>query len=93
MLAYLEQVLNALIYELYLPGEVHGAGLQFFDLVERLGIPDIDAIPESERRPRLRAEFEKLYDANHPLRVALSKLQTLEVVGIIEGTPLASKRG
>ena len=34
MFAYFEQVLNGLVYELYFPDEIHGAGLRLFDLVE-----------------------------------------------------------
>ncbi len=36
------------------------------------------------RLPRLRTLFESLYDGAHPLRIALSKLQTLDTVRIIE---------
>ncbi|MDZ4185120.1 MAG: hypothetical protein U1D97_09105 [Desulfuromonadales bacterium] len=34
---------------------------------------------------RLRQVFGTLYDGNHPIRIALDKLQTLDVVRIIEG--------
>jgi hypothetical protein len=33
----------------------------------------------------LRTLFESLYDGTNPLRIALSKLQTLDTVRIIEG--------
>jgi len=36
--------------------------------------------------PTLREKFEDFYDPNHPLRIALDKLQTLDTVRIIEGT-------
>lgn len=36
----------------------------------------------------LRTLFESLYDGTHPLRIALSKLQTLDIVRIIEGSLL-----
>jgi adenine-specific DNA-methyltransferase len=85
MLAYFEQILNGLAFELYFPEELHGAGLQLFDLVEQTRLPDINAIPEPDRLPRLRLLFESLYDGAHPLRIALTKLQTLDTVRIIEG--------
>jgi adenine-specific DNA-methyltransferase len=85
MLAYWDQILNGLVYELYFPDELHGAGLQLFDLVEQTRLPDINAIPEPDRLPRLRLLFESLYDGAHPLRIALAKLQTLDTVRIIEG--------
>ena len=86
MLAYFEQILNALVYELYFPEEVHGAGLHLFDLVEQAKLPSFDILPEPDRIPHLRTLFESLYDGTHPLRIALTKLQTLDTVRIIEGT-------
>jgi len=47
--------------------------------------PVIEAIPEEDRRPRLRTLFETLCDGTHPLRIALDNLQTLKTVSIIEG--------
>jgi len=85
MLAYFEQILNGLVYELYFPEEVHGAGLHLFDAVAKAKLPAIEAIPEETRLPRLRTLFEALYDGLHPLRIALDKLQTLDTVRIIEG--------
>ncbi|MBI4027995.1 MAG: Eco57I restriction-modification methylase domain-containing protein [Verrucomicrobia bacterium] len=85
MLAYWERVLNGLVYELYFPEEVHGAGLRLFDLVGQANLPDVNAIPERDRLPRLRKLFETLHDGAHPLRIALDKLQTLDTVRIIEG--------
>ncbi|HAB16476.1 MAG TPA: hypothetical protein DCE44_08500 [Verrucomicrobiales bacterium] len=85
MLTYWERVLNGLVYELYFPEEVHGAGLRLFELVEAARLPDVNALPETERLPRLRQKFEELHDGAHPLRVALDKLQTLDTVRIIEG--------
>ena len=85
MLAYFEQILNGLVYELYFPEEVHGAGLRLFDLVAAAKLQELDAIPEAQRLPRLRQLFEALHDGTHPLHQALQKLQTLETVRIIEG--------
>ena len=43
----------------------------------------------SEKVPAegLRRLFEALYAGDHPLRIALDKLQTLDTVRIIEGKP------
>jgi hypothetical protein len=38
-----------------------------------------------QRLPHLHTLFESLYDGAHPLRIALTKLQTLDTVRIIEG--------
>ncbi|MFN3408990.1 MAG: hypothetical protein ACK45B_08365 [Limisphaerales bacterium] len=85
MVAYWERVLNGLVYELYFPEEVHGAGLRLFDLVAQAPLPDVTALPEPQRLPRLRQLFETLHDGTHPLRIALDQLSTLDTVRIIEG--------
>jgi hypothetical protein len=85
MVAYWERILNGLVYELYFPEEVHCAGLHLFDLVEKAKLPDVNALAEEDRLPRLRQKFEELHDGGHPLRIALDKLQTLDTVRIIEG--------
>lgn len=85
MVAYLEQVLNGLVYELYFPEELHAAGLHLFDLVASADLPDVTALAEKDRLPRLRQKFEELHDGTHPLRIALDKLQTLETIRTIEG--------
>lgn len=84
LLAYWERVLNGLVYELYFPEEVHGAGLQFFDLIERSGLLTIDAVPDGKQLSHVRQLAETLYDGIHPLRIALDKLQTLDTVRTIE---------
>ena len=85
MIAYFERVLNGLAFELYFPDELHGASLHLFDLIEKAKLPDISSTAESKRLHVLREKFEDLYDGNHPLRIALDKLQTLDTVRIIEG--------
>ena len=85
MLAYWERVLNGLVYEMFFPEEVHGAVLDLFELVDQADLPNFDIVPESERLPRLRRLFEAFHDGTHPLRIALDKLQTLDIVRIIEG--------
>jgi adenine-specific DNA-methyltransferase len=85
MLAYWERVLNGLVYELYFPEDVHGAGLRLFGLVENTKLPDVNSLTEQDRLPRLRQKFEELHDGAHLLRIALDKLQTLDTVRIIEG--------
>ena len=85
MVAYWEQILNGLVYELYFPEELHAAGLRLFDLVTQADLPDITRIPEESRLSTLRKKFEEIYDGAHPLRMALHQLQTIETVRIIEG--------
>jgi adenine-specific DNA-methyltransferase len=85
MLSWWEQVLNGLVYELYFPDELHVKNIDLFKLISASSLPELNTLPEFERLPRLRAEFERTYEASHPLRGALFELGSLETVRIIEG--------
>lgn len=92
MVAYWEQILNGLVYELYFPEELHTVGLRLFDLVASAQLPEVTTISEKYRLGMLRKRFEELHDGTHPLRLALDKLYALDTVRIIEGKePLAAK--
>ncbi len=88
---YYEELLNALVYELYLPEELHAAGLRMAEQVAGAGLPTLDADSgrSASRDARLltalREKFEELYAPTHPLRALLQKLHTLEPIRIIEG--------
>jgi len=84
---YYQDLLNALVYELYLPDDLHAAGLHFFDLLAVVKFPKLNGI-RSNATPcltALRETFEELYAPKHALRAALQKLHTLEPIRIIEG--------
>jgi len=85
--AYIEQWLNALVYELYFPAEIRTAGLAFFDLTGESSPPPLGSLP-SEPNARLDA-FRKLHKKwsaqGQRLRIALDKLRTLDLVRTIEG--------
>ncbi|MBX3728502.1 MAG: N-6 DNA methylase [Candidatus Sumerlaeia bacterium] len=85
MLGFYEQILNALVYELYFTEDLHRGDLHFFDLVEKATIPDVTALPEQNRIAAMRAAFERLYERSHPLQGALQSLESLDVVRMIEG--------
>ncbi len=84
LIGYFEQYVNALVYELFFPDELHRAGLYFFRIAEAAKLR-----PLSEMKGRelieLRAKFEELYASNHPLRQGLFALDSIEEVRIIEG--------
>jgi adenine-specific DNA-methyltransferase len=92
---YYEELLNALVYELYLPDELHAAGLTFFEWVEAARLPNPDPISPSKGNltftdetkvlTRLRDKYEEISAPSHILRAALQKLHTLEPIRIIEG--------
>ncbi len=72
---------------MYLPDDLHTAGLHFFDLVTAANLPRMDRGPRdpAAQLAALRRKFEEIYAPSHPLRAALQKLHTLEPIRIIEG--------
>jgi hypothetical protein len=66
----------------------HAAGLHFFDLTAQHTLPPLPEWNEkTERLPKIRERYEKLSAGGHALRIALDKLQTLDLVRIIDGKP------
>jgi adenine-specific DNA-methyltransferase len=84
MRAYFEQWLNALVYELFFPDELHGRKLTLFEETARLNPPDLSTIPEPQKLARLHELFEQAYDSHATLRSLLFSLRSLELVRIIE---------
>lgn len=84
---YYEELLNGLVYELYLPEELHAAGLWMFERLGTAGLPDLEALPKAPaaRLIALREKYEEFHAPTHPLRAALQKLHTLDPIRIIEG--------
>ena len=82
MVAYLEQWLNGLVYELFFPDELHARNLHLFATTAEIPLP-VPGTPDYLER--LQACFQRTYDVNHPLRAMLFSLRSLETVRIIEG--------
>jgi hypothetical protein len=82
-----EQITNALVYELFLSVELHSSGLRFFGLVNDVSFPNLSSLPSSKpaRLEALFGLYQQLQAPGHPLRIALDKLQALDLVSIIEG--------
>ena len=83
MVAYLEQWLNGLVYELFFPGELHARNLRLFATTADIPLP---APGTPDYLPRLETAFTRAHDLNSPLRAQLADLQTIEEVRLIEGT-------
>jgi hypothetical protein len=86
MIAYFEQWLNGLVYELFFPGELHTRKLELFNETRKLNPPDIYNIPEKQKLGRLQEIFYKAYDKDATLRGMLFDLRSLDVVRMIEDT-------
>jgi len=84
MLKYFEQLLDALVYELFFSEELHKAGKYFFKPLAEENLPALDAI-KGDKTAKLRTIFERLFDKDHVIRKNCFFLDTLETVRIIEG--------
>ncbi|MEG4244183.1 TaqI-like C-terminal specificity domain-containing protein [Microcoleus sp. MON2_D6] len=84
MLSYFEQVVDALVMELYLPEELHSHDKYFMSHVLSENLPVFDTI-KGDKMPALRQIFKRLFDSEHPIRVNIYFLNSLEVVRIIRG--------
>lgn len=82
MLAYLERLLNGLVYELYFRDDLRN--LRLFDLVSTTPPPASESLPERHPLDAIRTYFEGIYDSTRPVRAALDVMQTIDDVRIIE---------
>jgi hypothetical protein len=84
MIAFFEQWLNGLVYELFFPGELHARKLKLFDETAKMNPPDLAKLPDSRKPAALQKVFTKAYDTNTTLRGMLFDLRSLDVVRVIE---------
>jgi adenine-specific DNA-methyltransferase len=81
---YFEQIIDALVMELYLPEELHEHDKYFMRYLLPENLPSLDTI-KGDKMQILRQIFERLFDKEHPIRHNLFLLNTIPVVRIIEG--------
>ena len=84
IIAYFEQWLNGLVYELFFPGEVHARKLKLFDETAKLNPPDLAKLRAADRLAALQELHAKTYDKDATLRAMLFDLKSLDVVRVIE---------
>ena len=84
MVSYFEQIIDALVYELYLPDELHTAGKEFFAPLAAERLPALAEI-KGDELTALRQIFERLFHKDHVIRQNIFFLDTIESIRIIEG--------
>jgi hypothetical protein len=89
MIAYLEQWLNGLVYELFFPGELHARRLKLFDETARLSPPDLAKLRAADKLAALQELHERAYAKDSTLRGMLFDLKSLDVVRVIEDVDAA----
>jgi Eco57I restriction-modification methylase len=82
---WFERWVNAIVYDLFFPEELHSRGLSFVPLTEDFApsVPSAN-IDAKEILQAARGIVERLSEAGHPLRRALDQLQALDLVRTIE---------
>ena len=86
VVAYFGQILDALVYELYLPDDLHQGNKYFFQPLFDEQLPQLEEFEEqnSDKTPAFRDIFERLYDKNHPVAKNLFFLDSVKSIRIIE---------
>ena len=83
MVAYFGQILDALVYELYLPDELHKGDKYFFQPLLDEKLPHLENI-HGDKIVAFRELFEHLFHKDHPVRRNHFFLDSLESIRIIE---------
>ena len=84
MLGYFERVIDGLVYEAYLPAELHKSDKVFLQPLLGEGLPSIEEI-QGDKMSAFRDIFELLYDRMHLVRRHLYYLDSIKPVRIIQG--------
>jgi hypothetical protein len=82
--AFLERLIDTMVYELYFPETIKTAGCEVLKHLEDL--PRLKEDWSDEKKVRtIETVYQDLSKANHPISVAMSKMDTIEEIRIIEG--------
>ena len=84
MLGYFERIIDGLVYESYLPEDLHKGGKHFFQPLLEEQLPSCEEI-QGDKMTVLRDIFELLYERTHLVRRDLYYLDSVKAVRIIEG--------
>ena len=84
MVGYFGQILDALVYELYLPDDLHRNDKYLFQPLLDENLPPLEDI-HANKMVFLRELFEYLFDRNHPVRRNHFFLDSVKSIRIIEG--------
>lgn len=81
--SFFERLIDAMVYELYLPEEIKAGGAE---VLNHLGnLPELKEGQDEKNLKTIEKVYKELSDPKHPISAALLKLLTIEEVNIIEG--------
>ena len=83
MVAYFEQIIDGIIYEIYFPEDFKAVGKSIISLIKENNIPDINQIKE-DKLNNVETIFDKLYLVDNEVRKTLFFLDNISSVKTIE---------
>ena len=83
MLGYFERIIDGMVYESYLPDELHKGRKHFFQPLLDEQLPPLEEI-QGDKMSACRDIFERLYEKTHPVAVNLFFLDSVKPIRIIE---------
>ena len=83
MLGYFDRIIDGIVYEAYLPDELHKGRKHFFQPLLDEQLPLLEDI-QGDKMSVLRGIFERLYEKTHPVAVNLFFLDSVKPIRIIE---------
>lgn len=80
---FFECLIDAMVYELYLPEAIKAADCEVLKHLNNL--PELKEDEEEKNLKTIEKVYKELSDPKHPVRIAMQKMQEVEEVKIIEG--------
>lgn len=84
MLGYFERIIDGMVYESYLPDDLHKGNKHFFQPLLDEQLPQLEDI-QGDKMSACRDIFERLYEKTHPVAVDLFFMSSVKPIRIIEG--------
>ena len=85
MVGYFDRIIDGLVYESYLPDELHKGSKHFFQPLLDEQLPQLEDI-QGDKMSACRDIFERLYERTHPVAVDLFFMSSVKPIRIIEST-------
>ena len=83
MVGYFDRIIDGMVYEAYLPDELHKGRKHFFQPLLDKQLPRLENI-QGDKMSACRDIFERLYERTHPIAVNLFFLDSVKPIRIIE---------
>ena len=83
MVGYFDRIIDGMVYESYLPDELHKGSKHFFQPLLDEQLPQLEEI-QGDKMSAFRDIFEHLHERTHPIRINLFFLDSIKPIRIIE---------